>query len=275
MSGSGSATDARRAGIAAATGLGQRAGHAGIAIPTARRVAGAVGADPVVTTVAAVTDMQTVAEKTGFAGRTARAALAAAEIIPADLAVAIRHADALLVLTRVLSGADGAGAAAATVGIGVTVLAIPIRITTGRTEVADAIVTDAAGGAGRIAETGAAVDPLLAIVRDDAARAGTRLGFGCRLAVRAVLSVAAFSVLVALLAPLASPLGITIIVINEGEQPAQNGQGGEQAQQPATGASLGQGAGETVKAVCVHRGPFQRSVSVSSADGSRVAPRTA
>jgi hypothetical protein len=66
--------------------------------------------------------------------------------------------------------------------------------------------------------------------------------------------------LVPLLAPPSPPLGAGLAEIaQERQQTAGHRQRGQQAQQPAAGACLGQGTGETVKAVSVHHGPFRRS----------------
>jgi hypothetical protein len=60
---------------------------------------------------------------------------------------------------------------------------------------------------------------------------------------RAVAAIA-HAVLVGLRAPFAPPLGIGLVGIEEGEQPTEHGQRGQEGQLPAAGAGVGQGAGK-------------------------------
>lgn len=128
-----------------------------------------------------------------------------------------------------------------------------------------------AGAARRITCTRSAIDGLLAIVPDWTAFPGTGPGAGVGLAFLPLLVLmlllaapaVALASLVPLLAPLASPLGVGLVRIEEREEPAQHRQSRQQAEQSTAGARLTQGAGQAIKtaAIHMHTTPYRASTA--------------
>jgi hypothetical protein len=143
---------------------------------------------------------------------------------------------------------DAAGAALrVTDGIGLRAAAV---ITAGLARLAGQISgTDFAGTAGRIAVARTAVDALLAVVLDESALAGAclRLGVWLALVLLVFSLVTPLAVLMGFLAPLAPPLGLTLVIAKSCGKPTTEGECGEPPQHAAAAASGQQRLGQSIE----------------------------